>query len=165
MVSGQTTVFSSLRVLLASIALPFVTLAIQGYFWDIFNPYVWFLFYPAVFVAAWFGGLRGAIISSIVSSAIVLWFFIPPTNSFIAEKSSAYFSIIVFIAFAVALGIIQEKLAAAKRNLEESNEKLKALDKLKTEFFSNISHEFRTPLTLMLSPSEELLLDTDAPKR
>ncbi len=42
--------------------------------------------------------------------------------------------------------------------------KLKELDHLKTKFFSNITHEFRTPLTLIQGPATELLEKTNDPE-
>ncbi|WP_437715636.1 ATP-binding protein [Sorangium sp. So ce448] len=42
-------------------------------------------------------------------------------------------------------------------------EELAAIDRAKTLFFSNVSHEFRTPLTLMLGPMEDAL--AAAPER
>ena len=40
---------------------------------------------------------------------------------------------------------------------------LMEIDRAKTAFFSNVSHEFRTPLTLMLGPAEGLLADAHGP--
>ncbi len=56
-------------------------------------------------------------------------------------------------------------LARAQAYVDEKkrSEALASLDRAKTAFFSNVSHEFRTPLTLMLGPVDDALADTEHP--
>ena len=48
---------------------------------------------------------------------------------------------------------LKQKLAHEQREAEQ----MKNMDLMKSRFFSNITHEFRTPLTLIIGPTEQIL--------
>jgi PAS domain S-box-containing protein len=100
-----------LRSLLALLP-PCVALILVLTLGPLFRPYVWFIFYPAIFLSSWIGGARAGVVASVLSAATVLWLLVPPTRS-LAAGPGQYFPAGVLVTTGVLFGVFHERLRVA----------------------------------------------------
>jgi PAS domain S-box-containing protein len=86
-------------------------------------------------------------------------FFVAGLNPY-RPFDTDYQAFVDLLASQIAAGIANARSHEASRQRMEA---LAQIDRAKTAFFSNVSHEFRTPLTLMLGPLEDALGDGTLP--
>jgi signal transduction histidine kinase len=81
------------------------------------------------------------------------------SNLFFLVSTGIIASVGQIFALRTARGQVESQMLIehTKGDLERANLKLQQLDRLKSQFFANVTHELRTPLTMILAPLESIL--------
>jgi PAS domain S-box-containing protein len=140
---------------LAALLTPFAALVLELLFWDLFRPFAWFLFYPAIFVSASLGGRRLGLVATALSAFLVYWFFLRFPGS-LGLDARHLLGLAIFCTSGVACAFFQEKLTnavvadGAKRQLEAD---LREMGRLQ-ERLEKLAHERRQFAALIENSSD-----------
>ncbi|MBI1751749.1 MAG: PAS domain S-box protein [Acidobacteria bacterium] len=101
--------------LLVALLMPLAACATQWVFWGQFKPLIWFLFYPAVFMSAWVGGMAGALPAAALAAMLAVFCFHPPALTFHKGNWAFLPSVLVFMGMATLFGRFHDRLDEAEQ--------------------------------------------------
>src|SRR5258706_899570 len=84
------------------------------------------LFFGAVMVAAWFGGMGPALLATVGSALVAAYFFFPPDYSFAVVNYGDRIRLLAFVFEATLISLLSAALHAARRRAQDSERSLQA---------------------------------------
>jgi signal transduction histidine kinase len=138
-----------LRFVLAGIGLPIAAALLQAALWNQLRPFSLFFFWPAVFLAGWFGGLATVLVATALSCLLAVYFFIPPERTLAISEPKHGVDLLVFALIGVSLAILSRVRERARLQRLE-NEALKLALRARDDFLAMAAHELKTPVSAIL---------------
>jgi PAS domain S-box-containing protein len=103
-----------------AVGVPIAAGLLQLALWDVIQPLVWFLFYPAVFFCALFAGFAGGVAATAISTLFVWYAFVPPRFSFEVIRPTDHVSAAGFLVTGIIFSYV------LRRFMERRAEKVKS---------------------------------------
>jgi signal transduction histidine kinase len=121
------------------------------------------LFFAAVLISAWFGGLGPGLCATALSGLATAYFFIPHANSLVAARD-VVLRVMVFTVVAVLASSLNEATKRASEAFRRARDAAEEASAAKTRFLATVSHELRTPLTSVVMIADAMANDASLPR-
>ena len=121
-----------------AVLLPLVALGLQLRLARYLHQFPVILFFPAVFISAWLGGLRWAMVAGGISIALAGYYLVPSEFAFVLQDPGTLLAKAVVVALGVMLTIIYGRLKAATQRANDAHDELRR--RSETRFRALIEH-------------------------
>jgi len=99
--------------------------ALTQLFWPLLQHHPFTLFYAAVIITAWYGGLWPSIVSLVLCSETANYYFLPPLGNLSIATSEEAITMSLFALVSLLISGTIERLRAAQRRTVQANEQLR----------------------------------------
>lgn len=126
-------------------------------------PSILLLYLTVIVAVALVGGTWPALASAISASALINWFFTPPTHTWRIAELENVLALVVFLLVAGVVSFLVDRDARARADSERrraETESLEKINELRTAILAAVSHDLRTPLAT-IKASVSSLRDQD----
>ena len=135
--------------LLGAGSLAALTVALLAVHTHLGLPSILLLYLTVIVAVALFGGTWPALASAVAASALINWFFTPPTHTWSIADAENVLALVVFLLVAGVVSFLVDRDARARADAEQrrtETESLEKVNELRTAILAAVSHDLRTPL-------------------
>ena len=147
----------------AAVLLVAAAAVLEAVLWPWVQPSLSPLFAAAVTFAALYGGLRPALLATVLSVLACAFFFLPPTRSLSIGPDDAL-RLVVFVSVALVVSSVAAARRRAELRLAEAREAAERASRAKDRFLALCTHELRGPLSPVTLAASAIAADPAVPE-
>jgi PAS domain S-box-containing protein len=103
---------------------PLIAFAFECAFYDWIAPHTWFVFFPALFLSAWLGSLRAALVANVITTAAAWWVLVPPRFTLIGHPRDLTAACTLLVMSSLTAFLI-ERLRQSNQQLAQTNAQIR----------------------------------------